>query len=308
VHSKPQLVRGVAPGLSARGSARWAAGVGRWLGTACRFNLEGVPRLRSRQLPSWAGFTSGAGIIGASPDGTRIAYDAAQGAEGTVQVSDLFSTQTRALAVGYGWQAAIHWTPAGVTVGRFAIQRKAAFLVSQASNGQIISQQTYRLALPDGAAEGNVLPSWSPDGSRLTFSALGPHGRHLYVMNADGTNVQELNTGTSGGGVVQPAWSPDGTRIAYVDWNGSAGSQVHLFVIDPDGSHRTDLGTIGDGVEGKTIGAGIAWSPNSQSIAFLGKNLTTRGWALYVKDLGGATRRMPIKDLSGFTIAWADES
>ncbi len=257
----------------------------------------------SRQLPSWAGFVSGGDIIATSPDGTHVAYD---GAQGSVQISDLSSKQTQTLPTGSGWQMAIHWTPDGVTFGRFAVQANPDFLVTHTRNSQIVSQQTYRLAPSTATARANVLPSWSPDGNRVAFSAMGRDNiRHLYVMSADGTNVLELNSGTSRGGVVQPAWSPDGTRIAYVDWNGTAGSQVHLFLIDPDGSNRTDLGSIGNGVEDKTVGAGIAWSPDGKSIAFLGKNLTTPGWALYVKDLGGATRRLPITGVSGFTIAWA---
>ena len=49
---------------------------------------------------------------------------------------------------------------------------------------------------------------WSPDGSRLAFSA-GPRGL-VWVVGADGSG---LTSAISHG--VNPHWSPDGSRIAY---------------------------------------------------------------------------------------------
>jgi len=50
-------------------------------------------------------------------------------------------------------------------------------------------------------------PKWSPDGKRIVVGC----GGEIYVMNADGSNVEQF---IDGGGY--PSWSPDGTKIAFV--------------------------------------------------------------------------------------------
>ena len=70
-------------------------------------------------------------------------------------------------------------------------------------------------------------PSWSPDGTRITFASHGwfTSPNRLYVMNADGTNRHRL-TGLE---PYDAAWSPDGGRIAFTTLDA-------LYTIKPDGS------------------------------------------------------------------------
>ena len=92
-----------------------------------------------------------------------------------------------------------------------------------------------RLTRANGAR--NVAPAWSPNGQRIAFerqvgrqkysdTALeygqcsrcdGWVSRHVYVMNADGSEARKLAQDSA-----HPVWSPDGRKIAfakYRHWN-----------------------------------------------------------------------------------------
>ena len=57
-------------------------------------------------------------------------------------------------------------------------------------------------------------PAWSPDGTRIAFSSNRGGTTSIYVMNADGSDVQRLSTGTKT--ERHPTWSPDGRFIAFM--------------------------------------------------------------------------------------------
>jgi len=115
----------------------------------------------------------------------------------------------------------------------------------------------------------NSEPTWAPDGSRIAFVSARTGTGHIFVMNADGSGVTQL---TSGSGVeFNPAWSPDGSKIAY--------SGGHIFAMKADGSQVTQL-TSGSGFE-----ASPAWSPDGTKIAFTGG---TTDLDVYVMNADGS--------------------
>ena len=71
-------------------------------------------------------------------------------------------------------------------------------------------------------------PAWSPDGTRIAFGSNRDGDRDIYVMDADGGNVQQLTDDPESD--RDPAWSPDGTRIAFTR-NGD------IYVMDADGGN-----------------------------------------------------------------------
>jgi len=74
----------------------------------------------------------------------------------------------------------------------------------------------------------------SPDGRRLTFSALD----HLWIMDLPSGTPKRLTTSTDG--EHSPAWSPDGRYIAYVSWTEDGGD---IWRVSPDGGGREKLTT-----------------------------------------------------------------
>jgi Tol biopolymer transport system component len=83
-------------------------------------------------------------------------------------------------------------------------------------------------------------PSFSPDGTKIAFNSNANNIRNIFVMNSDGTNLQQL---TSTGLDSQAAWSPDGTKIAFASNRTGA---FQIFTMNPDGTNQTNISTLID--------------------------------------------------------------
>src|SRR5438874_2106448 len=70
------------------------------------------------------------------------------------------------------------------------------------------------LRFPNGELGQEGQPNWSPDGSKIAFVANGSGSAQLYVMNADGSNPQQLFA-DPGNDDINPAYSPGGDKIAF---------------------------------------------------------------------------------------------
>jgi len=104
-----------------------------------------------------------------------------------------------------------------------------------------------------------------PDGDRLLVWGGAPT---LGVMDLDGGDVVDLSE-LSGleamgyDGFADPGWSPDGSRIAVL---ARAGDDVHLYVMESDGSDLRRLAAIAwDG--NRTLNPSWSWSPDGSTIA-----------------------------------------
>jgi Tol biopolymer transport system component len=87
-------------------------------------------------------------------------------------------------------------------------------------------------------------PEWSPDGTKILASGSSVSNgsccsRNVYVMNADGTNVQRLTTSpsTSEGEDFQATWAPDGSWLAFVSTRGDPYDDRDIYRMKAD---RTD--------------------------------------------------------------------
>ena len=86
--------------------------------------------------------------------------------------------------------------------------------------------------LTDGSAI-DTSPCYSPDASQIVFNSDRGGSQQLYVMNADGSEIQRISFGQGKYGT--PVWSPRGDLIAFTKIDGG---QFYIGVMRPDGSGR----------------------------------------------------------------------
>jgi len=105
-----------------------------------------------------------------------------------------------------------------------------------------------------------VDPCWSPDGTRIAFTASGSNNGwpEIWIMNADGTNETQLTNNNVNRGHRYCDWSPDGTQIAYI----TDILDTEISVINTDGTGATNL-TNDPGEDFFP-----SWSPDGTQIVF----------------------------------------
>ena len=86
----------------------------------------------------------------------------------------------------------------------------------------------------------DIAPVFSPDGKQIAFMSDRDGGKwHIYVMNADGSNVRRLTDGTHDS---TPTWSPDGNWIAFAS---TRGGQFNIWMVDTHGGNLTQITKTG---------------------------------------------------------------
>jgi TolB protein len=110
-----------------------------------------------------------------------------------------------------------------------------------------------------GRGTDNTSPSYSPDGRQIAFISGKSGQPQVYIMDADGSNVQLLTPYTVGKRSYRasPDWSPDGRAIAYEQQSGN----FQIWMIDLRDRTPKQLTSEGENED-------PSWAPDGRHIVF----------------------------------------
>ena len=110
-----------------------------------------------------------------------------------------------------------------------------------------------------GRGTDNTSPSYSPDGTQIAFISGRSGSPQVYIMDADGSNVQLLTPYKAGvrSYRASPDWSPDGRAVAYEQQNGN----FQIWMVDVRDRVPKQLTNEGENED-------PSWAPDGRHIVF----------------------------------------
>jgi len=175
------------------------------------------------------------------PDGSKIIFSYWQGAEIGVYITTLHSIEPNGenrKMISEKYAGTFTFSPDGI---------KIAFSVKPDSLTRIVILNYPSFDRPTYIGpQGPYGPSWSPDGTCITFSKKEISTElndDIYVMNSDGSNIRKITSNTSSRPYIYPRWSPDGEKIIFLAYTVDGTQKWYLYMVNKDG---TDLHKVID--------------------------------------------------------------
>lgn len=226
-------------------------------------NLKQITRDRGLALsPAW------------SPAGDRIVYTSYLTRSPELYLTSINGGNPLRITKRPGLELGAEFDPKGSSLAAAASVRGISKIAQFDLKGRIL-----RMLTDSGSID--VSPSWSPDGSQITFVSNRGGGPQIYTMSSSGGNVKRISF-TQSSYCTSPAWSPKGDKITFTCRNG--GNQV--YVSNTDGSSVSQV-TFGGNNEDPS------WSPDGRFLVF--SSNFGRGGAMNIgilSLLGGAPRQI----------------
>jgi Tol biopolymer transport system component len=237
-----------------------------------------------------------------SPDGTHLAYESTgPGSAWQLIVVNADGSQpvNVATATQGSTSATVAWSPNGQTIAYSVPTTQTGTCAGQGTyNGDFCTSRIF-LAAVDGSGSRPIgdptldarSPVWSPNGDLIAFGGGNASQQvHLYVMDADGTNVHQVGVVTgSDWAFLRNAWSSDGSMIAAQAGKVGNLSATDIWTIPVNGSAATDVGA--DSLL-------PTWAPDRNALAW------SAGAGIVLMDVDGSPVNLPV---SGAFPTWSPD-
>ena len=210
-----------------------------------------------------------------SPDGTNIAYRAAESGDWGIWVMSADGSGKTPLTDNAVHDKNPAWSPDGTRIAYQSDDGGDNEIWVMKADG---SGQTQ---LTDNSVE-DYDPAWSPDGTRIAYAGHDGNDTEIRVMKHDGTGQTALTNNSTYD--LIPAWSPDGSLIAYQAYDHTGGTDYEIYTVKSDGTGLTNL------TDNTAEERGCTWSPDGSQIAYRGSADGAR-WDIYMMNADGSDQR-----------------
>jgi len=171
-----------------------------------------------------------------------------------------------------------HWSPDGKQIAFFGSDPgKPARIYLVPFDGGAIRQVTNG---GSGGADGDIDPSWSPDGMSLAFGCVHVAGESIHVVDLKSGRISAL---PGSGGMWSPRWSPNGRFIAGLSVSG-----FKVVLYDMQTQRQSELSSVRSGYP--------SWSQDGEFLFYETFDDDASWWRVHPRDRK-TERIAPLKNM-----------
>jgi hypothetical protein len=212
-----------------------------------------------------------------SPNGQKIAFVSQRDGNRDIYVMDADGQNP----VNLTRHPADDWTPAWSSDGS-----QLAFSSIRTGGWEIYVVDTACFSAPESCPDRltqltsddnwNILPVWSPDGSRMVFNSKAAGNWDVFTMAADGADIRQLTTDPAND--LAATWSPDGSQLAF---ESNRDGNVEIYVMTAAGGSPRNVSNVPLAND-----HGPAWTPDGQRLVFYSNR--EGNWDIFITTLDGS--------------------